>query len=273
MKSKNKSNKKRRSNMKATITPKEKPAVVEAERRASQPIPQRPRWAPALWIAPLAWLKLRLFLHAGPTEVGFFGVSTEDDLLYIQDLAVPKQTVSGASVSFDDESVADHFETCVEAGIPPARCGRVWIHTHPGRSPNPSTVDEETFDRVFSSCDWAVMAIVARGGASYCRLSFATGPGGSSEIPILVDWERLPEELLQREGKLDELISGWMDEYGRNVHPEEFSQAQGMEKRVSHPIPARSFGMFDPQDELDELNERQMMEESIAHFDAEEAYQ
>ena len=139
----------------------------------------------------------------------------------VEDLAVPRQTTSSVTVCFDDSSVADYFEDCVDQGIQPSRCGRVWIHTHPGSTPMPSGVDEETFTRVFGSCDWSVMAIVARGGASYARLSFSAGPGRSSIIPIEVDWQRLSQDVVDREGKLDELFSGWLDEYGRNVFPEE----------------------------------------------------
>src|SRR5947209_20174387 len=117
-----------------------------------------------LIFAPLAWLKLRLLLHGGDTEIGAFGISSEDDLLYIEDLAVPLQRTTAVSVEFDDASVADHFDDCLDRGISPDRCGRLWVHTHPGGSPRPSLTDERTFQRVFGNYDWAVLAIVARGG-------------------------------------------------------------------------------------------------------------
>ena len=44
--------------------------------------PQSPHEkATCLTFSPLAWLNLMLFLHAGDTEVGGFGVSSEEDLL------------------------------------------------------------------------------------------------------------------------------------------------------------------------------------------------
>ncbi|MBR9801292.1 hypothetical protein GYB59_06155, partial [bacterium] len=64
----------------------------------------------------------------------------------------------------------------------------VWIHTHPGDSPYPSPVDEETFRRVFGKADWALMFILARGGESYARLRFNSGPGGNVELPVEVDY-------------------------------------------------------------------------------------
>ena len=209
----------------------------------------------SLRFAPLAWLKLRLFLHAGDTEVGFFGISDEDDLLYVQDIVALKQHVTAVSVQFEDNAVADYFDHCADAGISPSRCGRVWIHTHPGDSPEPSTVDEETFARVFGNCDWAIMAIIARGGASYARLTFTAGPGGSVLIPIRVDWEQLPDEFMTREGTLDTLITGWMDEYATSIFPEDLWPAK---------LPASTpSAHLDRPDMLDELYDRQFLDERI----------
>ena len=42
--------------------------------------------------------------------------------------------------------------------------------------------DEQTFDRVFGKCDWAIMAIIAKGGQSYARLRFGVGPHAEMEI-------------------------------------------------------------------------------------------
>ena len=49
-----------------------------------------------------------------------------------------------ASVSFDDEAVADLFDTQVDAGRKPEQFARVWLHSHPGDSPRPSNTDEES---------------------------------------------------------------------------------------------------------------------------------
>src|SRR5271168_3712876 len=84
--------------------------------------------------APLAWLKLLFFCHFAPTEIGGFGISAPDDLLYVEDFVTVKQEVSPVTVRFLDEAVADFFDGCYERGIPPGHCGRLWIHTHPGDS-------------------------------------------------------------------------------------------------------------------------------------------
>jgi proteasome lid subunit RPN8/RPN11 len=137
--------------------------------------------------SPLAWLKLQLFLHAGDTEVGGFGVGDEADPLYLRDFRTVLQSASPTGVAFDDAAVADYFDACVDAGLAPDRFARVWVHTHPGDSPLPSTTDEETFSRAFGGCDWSVMFILARTGRAYARLAFRPGPGAELLLPVAVD--------------------------------------------------------------------------------------
>jgi hypothetical protein len=50
-------------------------------------------------------------------------------------------------------------------------------------------MDEETFDRCFSAADWAVMFILARGGATYTRLRLGGDPGGNFVLPIQIDFQ------------------------------------------------------------------------------------
>jgi proteasome lid subunit RPN8/RPN11 len=213
---------------------------------------------PVLRFAPLAWLKLKMFLHADRVEVGGFGISAEDDPLYIEDFSTVKQTVTAVTVEFDDDSVADHVDRCVDAGIAPARCTRAWVHTHPASSPQPSLIDEQTFKRIFGQNDWALMIIVARGGASYVRLAFTAGPGGHVQIPLEVDWERFPQDLLDNEGRLDELFSSWLDEYGRNIHP----RPELLFEHVDTAKPAgerASLSFHDTRDPLDDLYDRSVL--------------
>jgi len=94
------------------------------------------------------------------------------------------------SVAFDDQAVADYFDDQIDIGRTPEQFARIWIHTHPGDSPEPSSTDEETFARVFGRSDWSVMFILAQGGQTYARLQFPAGPGGSLELPVGIDWHR-----------------------------------------------------------------------------------
>jgi hypothetical protein len=145
---------------------------------------------PALRFSPRAWAKLVYLRDIGPMEIGGFAVSAADDLLYVEDIVLVRQYCGQASVEFDDEAVADYFDTQVDRGLSPAQFARIWVHTHPGSSPEPSATDEDTFERVFGRCDWAVMFILARGGRSYARLRFNVGPGGESQLGAEVDFSR-----------------------------------------------------------------------------------
>ena len=125
----------------------------------------------------------------GETEVGGFGISAENDLLLIEDIQMVRQRCTSVTVQFEDAAVADFFDEQVDRGLAPERFARVWIHTHPGSSPAPSWVDEETFLRSFGRSDWAIMFIVAQGGQTSARLRFNVGPGGDCELPVAVDFD------------------------------------------------------------------------------------
>ncbi len=141
-----------------------------------------------LRFSPTAWAKLLFFRDHGENEIGGFGITAPDDLLRIEEFVTVKQKVTVASVSFDDQAVADFFEAQVDAGRKPEQFARVWLHTHPGDSPQPSGLDEETFHGVFGRCQWAVLFILARSGNTYARLRFNVGPGGETLIPVEVDY-------------------------------------------------------------------------------------
>lgn len=171
-----------------------------------------------LRFSPTAWAKLLYFRDKSDNEVGGFGITEPDDLLYVRDFLTVKQRVSPVSVSFDDEAVADLFEEQVDAGRKPEQFARVWLHTHPGMSAEPSIKDEETFSRVFGSCQWAVMFILADGSKTYAKLSFNVGPGGQVLIPVKVDYSR-------SFGPSDS--EKWDAEYAANIEVEHFTSCFG----------------------------------------------
>ena len=170
-----------------------------------------------LTFSPLAWLKLQFFCHHASTEIGGFGISAEDDPLTIEQFETVKQQATSVTVAFDDAAVADFFDDCVDRGLSPSRFARVWLHTHPGASVEPSLTDEDTFYRVFGSCDWSVMFILGRTGRSYARLAFSAGPGGSLNLPVQVDWARWPGEV--QSGALADQLESWQAEFAANIQP------------------------------------------------------
>jgi len=177
-----------------------------------------------LRFSPTAWAKLLYFRDRGDTEIGGFGITAKDDLLLVEDFVTVRQKASMASVSFDDDAVADFFESQVDAGRRPEHFGRIWLHTHPGDSPQPSVVDEETFGRVFGRCQWAVMFVLARGGKSYARLRFNVGPGGEAVIPVEVDYSS-PFGPSDREA--------WQEEYRTNIKADSWFSSFGETRGTS----------------------------------------
>ncbi len=208
--------------------------------------------------SPLAWLKLKFFCHAGETEVGGFAVSAEHDPLYVQDFVTVHQHTTVVSVEFDDAAVADHFDDAVDAGLTPARFARIWCHTHPGESPEPSTTDEHTFARVFGACDWSVMFILSRTGRTYARLGFSAGPGGSVLLPVGVDWEAWPRAVLEQPQEVAGLLEAWATEFDRNVHPVSFLTPPPLTGGATFPRLADD--VSDPWAGLDELHELQAVQ-------------
>lgn len=185
-------------------------------RRLPRLAPEAPR---ALTFSALAWLKLQFFCQAGYTQIGGFGVSAENDPLYVEDFVTVRQQVTPVTVRFDDAAVADWFDRCVDQGLSPGRCGRIWLHTHPGASVTPSGTDEETFARVFGRCDWAVMFILGRTGKTYARLMFTAGPGAQLVLPTAVDWSGWPAGLTDQRRQLAAEIAQWQQEYAAHIHP------------------------------------------------------
>ena len=156
-------------------------------------------------------------------EVGGFGITDPQDLLFVTDFVLVKQKVTSVSVSFEDESVADYFEDQVEAARVPQQFGRIWLHTHPGDSPEPSCTDENTFARVFGSCDWAIMFIIARDSKTFARLRFNAGPGGAINIPVCVDYNC-------EFGAAD--IKAWSQQYKVNVTEDAVFSFGGKKKKT-----------------------------------------
>lgn len=165
---------------------------------------------PSLRFSPYAWAKLLYLRDRGETEIGGFGIAAHADPLSIDQFQLVRQHATPLTVGLDDTAVAEYFEAQVELGLKPEQFARIWIHTHPGNSPLPSRTDEETFERVFGGCDWAVMFILARGGASYARLRFRPGPGAELLLATEVDY---------RSSFAGSDIATWEAEYTANVLP------------------------------------------------------
>ncbi len=142
---------------------------------------------------PAAHLKLRWMCERGDTEVGGFGSAyVEDDRIIVEDFIMPRQTCSAAYFDPDMMHVSDMMAEFATQGILPSRWMRVWIHTHPGESCEPSSKDEQTFKEDFGNQDWAVMLIMGKTGKFYARLKVRTDDGIYAEqlVPVGRYWHK-----------------------------------------------------------------------------------
>lgn len=186
-------------------------------------------------------------------EIGAFGVTPCKDLLFVEDLIIVKQKVSIVTMAFDDIAVGDFFEKQVDLGRKPEQFARIWVHSHPGNSPTPSMTDEETFQRVFGSCDWSVMCIVAHEGSSFARLRFGVGPGGYINIPVGVDYST------QFQGSD---FNAWQQEYKENVREECLPDAKDGRDPVNGKADSlRSESILDQIDLISPLEKEQLLNE------------
>ncbi|WP_339748310.1 hypothetical protein [uncultured Rubinisphaera sp.] len=185
-------------------TPNKSPLPRRLQRR-----PRRKRFhRPALKFSPTAWAKLIYLRDAGPTEVGGFGISSQYDLLYVEELVLLPQICTAVTVSFAEEAIADYFDQQIDRGLKPEQFARIWIHTHPGESPEPSPTDLDTMETSFGECDWAVMFILAREGKRYAELRWNRMQDSRMRIKTSIDYQ-------QPFAGTD--YATWQNEYDENV--------------------------------------------------------
>jgi hypothetical protein len=154
--------------------------------------------------------------------------------------------------------VGDFFDTQVDLGRKPEQFGRIWCHTHPGQSPEPSIIDEDTFSRVFGNCEWAVMFILAQDNKTYAKLSFNVGPGGQVLVPVEIEYR-------YDFGPTDK--ETWDAEYHSNIIASNFTNCINKDSNTSANSDLSSYAL--PYDFLEEFEsmcpeERQFILDELA---------
>lgn len=141
-----------------------------------------------LRISPAAFQKVAYFTKK-TVEVGGFAITSPEDPALIIDFVVLKQTSSVASFDFDKDGMQDYLNEMVDRGISPNNCFRIYIHTHPGNSPQPSSVDDEQFDELMENYPWFCMVIFAKDLSTYARVKMTQGCGIEAELDLEIDWD------------------------------------------------------------------------------------
>jgi len=147
----------------------------------------------ALRFTPYAWEKMQFMLGAVGTEIGGFGLANADDYLLIEDIIIPKQTASMASVSFDKQHLA---ALAMELADPDGefkfnlnQCLRIWLHTHPGMGTSPSPQDIKTFTEPdhLGSTSWGIMVILSDVEEPHCQYRVKDPSGNNCFFDLPVD--------------------------------------------------------------------------------------
>ena len=155
----------------------------------------------------------------GSTEVSGCCVTHPNNFLCITDFVMAAQECSATSTEMDGEDLLSLMYMMRDQGIDNERWARIWLHTHPGMSPNPSQTDEKEFASNYASQQWAIMAILSTDGRTYCRLKSNVGPTITKELQIRVAnglWYDDNHVELPFEG--DDHLSRWAAEYCDKVH-------------------------------------------------------
>ena len=155
-------------------------------------------------------------------------VTDPSDPFYITRFDVVEQDASAAYVKFRNAALLSYYAKCGEEKVLQPR---IWAHTHPSYSSEPSGTDEKTFREYFEHMEWSIMLIMAKQGSTYARLRLRTtndmeygldGPIFMDQKLAVVfeelsDWIVGPDKLPSLEaiasGKVDmEELSGLQDD-------------------------------------------------------------
>lgn len=138
---------------------------------------------------PYAYSKMMYYLHKNNNEVSMFGISKKENPSLVIDVSLIKQEVGEVTTDMDDEALADYVEDMVCKGYEPCEVLRIWIHSHPNFSTQPSNTDKETFSRAFKNASWKVMIIISKKYETYCLLrQSGTVCQTDVECEVTVNW-------------------------------------------------------------------------------------
>jgi hypothetical protein len=123
---------------------------------------------PQVFIAPLAFQKLRLYIELCPMEIGGLGaVERSGPNFVITDLFILSQKVSPAETELDPAAVFEVLQGCVAEGRDPASLC-LWWHSHAEMDVEWSETDERTIESFPG--DLMLSIVGNKAGAFACRL-------------------------------------------------------------------------------------------------------
>jgi proteasome lid subunit RPN8/RPN11 len=115
-------------------------------------------------MSPLAYQKVVTAIDFNSWEVGFYGITDDDDVTRIHDVFMPEQECNDARNEFDDASVNEYVASYLKRKYSHRQLTTVWIHTHPGSGkPIPSLDDRDMHKSMLEyGGDIAIMIIATK---------------------------------------------------------------------------------------------------------------
>lgn len=157
-----------------------------------------------------AWRKLIWMRDRQKKEVAGWAVTDPDDNLLVRDIAILPQIVTYATFDFDKQGMSDYTVRRVREGMQPNQFLRVWIHTHPGESAEPSTKDLETFRRDLAEYEWQVMFIIGETGKYTCTMRLRLENGLVAETALPVEMHMDPAHVEEWEKEFKENVKNYV---------------------------------------------------------------
>jgi len=135
---------------------------------------------PKLVLSSLAYKKQQALVQACDIEIGWLGyVDVEKDgTLYVSDIFVPKQEVSGTTTDIDEEWLGQYGIRLAETeqGCEQLTKMFYWGHSHVDMGTSPSGTDDKTMGQLGANCPVFIRGIFnKRGAANIAIADYSTG--------------------------------------------------------------------------------------------------
>jgi proteasome lid subunit RPN8/RPN11 len=113
------------------------------------------------------WARIMYFAKEADGEISGMGITPKENRWHIEEFVLPKQECTAAHTEFDGTELAKLMDEYIVKGYEPWQTQRVWIHTHPGFSAEPSGPDWANFDANYvrdRDDSWGTMIVVNQKG-------------------------------------------------------------------------------------------------------------
>ena len=138
---------------------------------------------PTIYFAPDAWARVCALVRECDDEIGWHGLAEpvkDDDGkfvgVWVREIFVPKQTVSGATVDVADDAAFEYMDDLTKRGLQDsAKFIRYWGHSHVNMGVSPSSVDTKFWNDALNKNgkpEFYASTIHNKKGEAYGRLTF-----------------------------------------------------------------------------------------------------